>query len=956
MPSKIQKEFPTCTVLLCCGALFCHSLTYMGNMHTVSSVRDMGKSVSGWSKVGLAVADTLHEELDGLLSNASFALTDAINKTMETQELIDSLMSQMGDQSNDLLLIAVRNASFLHVSGALVGNPMDQVMKVVMGMLGALPNFQAGLGSLQGMLENVKPVLLQVGIWVETFADKVQATIETFGTTLDRIQKIFDKLMTQFSPDAGKNAPEMEHETFNLFDTDGSGALSEDDLRACAQSYGVDALRDDKAGQLIQVHDANGDGEVDTQEFSTFVADQSIIGIMATVLRAYAKRLSQVGGQVGAGRMRDEVASSVIGYFQLVCSKNLTKVGWIAEMLTNGTLPMPFTADVMAELALQKDDPNVLTTTDIGEVVIGMMMILNKEYSLECLDLMADPEHWVSEGFEPEDQAACVQQVVAWSDSGPDVVHKLMEDRLEMTAKEPEATLSAGENIIDDDDDNDTDGAFDANLLRRVMFEMPAAAGKLAARRMKDLSVRKHRKRMAKRMELFGTPQKQTMLRELLHGVAATDGGSVDRAMQALSKGVPAVPETLLFAQWLKANATRDAKRFQQMCFEYTGESSGALEAFNTQIQGMVKQLSGFIDIMKKYATVAGIERLEDTITNFASTAMKDVFEIISAQILNALEEKGPVDEEGADFHVLEKRRILMQLPSAARSALTKAAQAPPPGVSTVWEEVSNLLREFEQVLPTAIDLLKFGRQEVSAVSAQMESIFSTLNEKGEPIFQRVALLYFLVWTMYYFLCAPFVICVLFYGFWASGWFGGPTPSNKPEEEDYEAPTGCLARCKCCVKACCDCVVSCHEYKSVFWSFILLFQVIVLLFFMATLIFVLIAGVQIFLGSSCAQIVLLGDKHICHETLSMLSTFLSTFQVDSEVPLSLTCKHYNLLTCDLIRNKMLSSALMTMIGSILAVGFSFQLIFEMAIIHERYRWRKVINEMEVNVQTKGKAS
>jgi hypothetical protein len=67
----------------------------------------MGKSVNGWSKVGLSVSESLHTELDALLSNVTTQLTDAINRTMQTQDMIDTMLSAMGSSSEQAALVAI---------------------------------------------------------------------------------------------------------------------------------------------------------------------------------------------------------------------------------------------------------------------------------------------------------------------------------------------------------------------------------------------------------------------------------------------------------------------------------------------------------------------------------------------------------------------------------------------------------------------------------------------------------------------------------------------------------------------------------------------------------------------------------------------------------------------------------------------------------------------------------
>lgn len=127
-----------------------------------------------------------------------------------------------------------------------------------------------------------------------------------------------------------------------------------------------------------------------------------------------------------------------------------------------------------------------------------------------------------------------------------------------------------------------------------------------------------------------------------------------------------------------------------------------------------------------------------------------------------------------------------------------------------------------------------------------------------------------------------------------------------------------------------------------------MFQIFVLLLFIVALVFIIIGGVQVFTATACSAIFILGDVKVCTETLYMLSTFMSTFTMGGgEVPLSMSCEHYNLQTCSLIQNKMLSSTIYTIVGAFLAAILSFQMIFATALLHERARWRRIMNEMDV---------
>merc|ERR1740117_1120016 len=141
-----------------------------GNMMTSAAIGDMGKSVKGWSDIGMSVSNALHVELDALLGNVTDQMTEAIQTTIDTQEMVDSMLSQMGESTEAAALIEVKKLSLIQgqvvhkETGEVVQDPMDAVMGTIMKMLGSLPAFQGGLANLQDMMQNIKPALLQVGV------------------------------------------------------------------------------------------------------------------------------------------------------------------------------------------------------------------------------------------------------------------------------------------------------------------------------------------------------------------------------------------------------------------------------------------------------------------------------------------------------------------------------------------------------------------------------------------------------------------------------------------------------------------------------------------------------------------------------------------------------------------------------------------------------------------------
>ena len=56
-------------------------------------------------------------------------------------------------------------------------------------------------------------------------------------------------------------------ETFKLFDSDGNGLVSVDDLRRIMTSLGENHLTDDEIREMIRVADTEGKGQINFEEF-----------------------------------------------------------------------------------------------------------------------------------------------------------------------------------------------------------------------------------------------------------------------------------------------------------------------------------------------------------------------------------------------------------------------------------------------------------------------------------------------------------------------------------------------------------------------------------------------------------------------------------------------------------------------------------------------------------------
>jgi hypothetical protein len=247
------------------------------------------------------------------------------------------------------------------------------------------------------------------------------------------------------------------------------------------------------------------------------------------------------------------------------------------------------------------------------------------------------------------------------------------------------------------------------------------------------------------------------------------------------------------------------------------------------------------------------------------------------------------------------------------------------------------VLNALTHALPQASKALIFAKKEVSMLSKTLENIFKVFETKGPELFDLIDLYYARIWRMYYFLMLTLPASLLFYAFWAGGFFGGP--GTKVDQPRVRRPNA-LAKICGCIEDCCRCCCAAHEWQGYggaeccFWSVILFLQFVVLLLFIMAILISIIAAVQFFLAAGCAQIYLLGDQTICGNVLSNLKMFLDTiFPGVAEFPDH--CISKNLLTCVLIGKKMKTAAEYTVLGSFAAATFTFQMIVESGELHNR---------------------
>lgn len=892
----VEREIPYCTLFLVVGTLSCHLMTLVSNLSTATMLHGFGTSTHGWSDVGGSLATAMRTELEGDLDNVSDFLSKTISVSFKLESGIDMILSASGSFVDTALddFNSTNNVTTVddvqHFKTTLVSALHTLVEKLLDTIDILVGNF----------VDMVSPALETFAKWLISFGEKLQPSLEEFGTTIDRVQKVFDQVMAKLSPSAGGNEETMLQNAYALVDTDNSGNVDAGDLRSVAKLYGISALAGSKADGLFVEYDSDHNGNLDIQEFGLFVHDPSIPGIMTLMIRTYAKQLSTAAGRVAGGKMRDELARAVTDYAGVVCAKNMTKIKWVAQSLTNGSLPAEFTADILKNLALDAESPDKLTRVQIGSELLANMVKLNSSHTIEALQLMSNPVFWDSEGFDPEEQPPAVEHIVRWLLAAPGGAE----------------ALRHGLGIPLQDID-------------AVEEKLPEAAARLAASRSADYRGKMRSRSLSSEQSMYQSRASQHLKEGLLGGVSAVASGDNPDAQASTRSGVPALPVTLQFASWLAANASSTADQYQQDCFDYSGESSSPLGSIANEVSSIIKKVQGPLNLMSKYATASGFEQLIGAARGFTKEAKRDVTLAL-------------------DNYIDGRLRVVECSLNQTKCSNAEMKKDLPVVLTGAFSFIVVTLQELKSVIPVVVENLKFAKSEVSKVHAGMTSVFDMLRGKAPPLFYQISQLYKTVWIAYFVLFVLLTLGMGYYGFWSSGWFGGPQVSMSAEEM-HEPPRTCMDRLRVCCKGCNACLRGCHDSHITFWSLLILMEIVVLLIFVCAMLVCIIGGLEAFMSAGCSQVYVLEDRTVCTVALKTMRSFLSSFwssKLHSDIEKS--CQAENLLTCRLIAEQTSGTLKLSAIGGILASVLSFQLLADSAVKHEQVIFRRLLNAEDKN--------
>lgn len=652
MASLKERTTPWCTIFLVFGTITSNFLVFMGNKWTSDAFNQIGLGTKGWSNVGLGISSSLRDELDEKMNEVSTQLLDALQHIVSTQDTLDMVLSMAGNETDS----AINNSqelSLLELHGperglALiqemhgkdsthVANLTDVITSTINQVIDTV--FAQVNTTMLDLMDKIRPALETVGEWVQKFGDTVTQGLEEFSQTLDKAQKIFDQVMTQLNQDAGKNEEEMLEQCMPLFDTENDGSIQTEDLENIGEWYAVSALTGSKPAELLKKYDSNGDGTIERDDFVKLVNDQSITGSMSIILRRYAKKLAEIGGNVGRAKMRDEVATSTANYIRLVCAKNQTKVGWVADRLTNNSVPLDFVATVLIEMCFATSDPNapIYTLADTGALMVETMWSLRQQPVLDALDLVANTSWWNTQGLSVIKQPECLEMVTKWVVQAQSAAEANESNTSSQKGNGDAGLLSLlGVDALE---------SISSDQHAKILEGLPKTAFVMAEEAVKVFHMERQQAKQKQRNALFASKTSRMLLSRLLGGKAPSDIQGSSSVEEAINSGVPAAPETLEFAQFLMWNATTNAGIYMQMCADYTGDSSNPADDIASKISGMVKKVQGFISMMEKYTTPKGIKDLEDKIKDFLSSALDSVKDVIESRLSEIIGKQAPAIE-----------------------------------------------------------------------------------------------------------------------------------------------------------------------------------------------------------------------------------------------------------------------------------------------------------------------
>merc|ERR1719238_1883612 len=138
-----------------------------------------------------------------------------------------------------------------------------------MDAMGDIPKLQEVNGLLTKFLNEITPSLEVIGTWILKFGTKIQNYVSQMGTTIDRAQKNFDKMMSHMMSSTGMDT--MMYESFNLYDMEHTGNINLFDVHEVGSAYAINAYQGETGTKLFEKYAGNNSLIEKGEEFEAFV-------------------------------------------------------------------------------------------------------------------------------------------------------------------------------------------------------------------------------------------------------------------------------------------------------------------------------------------------------------------------------------------------------------------------------------------------------------------------------------------------------------------------------------------------------------------------------------------------------------------------------------------------------------------------------------------------------------
>jgi hypothetical protein len=286
--------------------------------------------------------------------------------------------------------------------------------------------------------------------------------------------------------------------------------------------------------------------------------------------------------------MRDEVAECTTEFFQLMMAKNLTKTKWVSNAITNGSLPIQFSAAVFKQLVEQDKAPDKLTELPVGCSIIGFMVEMAPDYVQKIMKEAADPKYWSDQGYEKKTQKPTIKTLKGW-------------------IKANGKCDSDDSSLLQAETQSDSSNSAAYNALVSYLDELTDEA---MDKRITEYHAGLRKQRMRQHKDVMHAPATRVLFKHLLNDISGKNAApAVSPDVAAVTKGgVLALPATMKWKALLVDNATQTSQAFQHLSFKYAKTSSNPIDNFANQIQAFTKKVEQFLDLMMDYTTPTDIK------------------------------------------------------------------------------------------------------------------------------------------------------------------------------------------------------------------------------------------------------------------------------------------------------------------------------------------------------------